>query len=491
MKSRYIITTMILILFQGLIINAMPQDKNAAKIAYQEAYNLVLDEKWDHSIDALEKVIQSHPRSQWVDDARFWQCYAREKTGRDLEQIFDCYQTFLEQFEDSKWSDDAKANLIRVGEKLAKSGKSEYTAMIEGMKEEEDQEIAIAALMAMQNMGDAEVIPIISKLYSTTRNSEVKEKVIFILSQSDAPEAENQLITIAKTDDDTEMREQAVFWIGQNSDSEAGFQTLKTIVLNDPDEDVREKAVFALSQMPDNKGMPVVIELAQTSEDSEVRENAVFWIGQNANSKEHIAILKKIVDTDPNEDVREKAVFALAQSEHGMPYVIEIAETHKNSEMREKAIFWIGQNAKPQEALRILKKCVMEDPEQEVREQAVFALGQIRDNLGLDTIIDIAKTHKDPEMREKAVFWISQSSDSEKSLNALKHIMKNDKNQEVREQTIFAVSQLPEKVGIPVLIDIAKNDPSSEIRKKAIFWLGQSSDPRAKETLLEIIEGGE
>ncbi|MBN2091183.1 HEAT repeat domain-containing protein [candidate division KSB1 bacterium] len=34
---------------------------------------------------------------------------------------------------------------------------------------------------------------------------------------------------------------------------------------------------------------------------------------------------------------------------------------------------------------------------------------------------------------------------------------------------------------------MAKTHPNPEIRKKAIFWLGQSKDPRAIETLVEIV----
>jgi HEAT repeat protein len=46
-----------------------------------------------------------------------------------------------------------------------------------------------------------------------------------------------------------------------------------------------------------------------------------------------------------------------------------------------------------------------------VREQAVFALSQRPREEGVPSLIRIAKTHSDPEIRRKAIFWLGQSHD--------------------------------------------------------------------------------
>jgi HEAT repeat protein len=50
--------------------------------------------------------------------------------------------------------------------------------------------------------------------------------------------------------------------------------------------------------------------------------------------------------------------------------------------------------------------------DREVREQAVFALSQRPQEEGVPALIRIAKTHGDPDIRRKAIFWLGQSHDS-------------------------------------------------------------------------------
>jgi HEAT repeat protein len=49
--------------------------------------------------------------------------------------------------------------------------------------------------------------------------------------------------------------------------------------------------------------------------------------------------------------------------------------------------------------------------DREVREQAVFALSQRPRDEGVPALIRIAKTHNDPEIRRRAIFWLGQSND--------------------------------------------------------------------------------
>ena len=55
-------------------------------------------------------------------------------------------------------------------------------------------------------------------LYDKLRNQEVKEKLIWVLSESRDTEATDKLVDIAQKDPDREMRKKALFWLGQKND---------------------------------------------------------------------------------------------------------------------------------------------------------------------------------------------------------------------------------------------------------------------------------
>ncbi len=62
-----------------------------------------------------------------------------------------------------------------------------------------------------------------SALYDRMRDAELREQIIFVLSQRmREPAALDKIIDIARRDPDRRMREKAVFWLGQSNDPRAG-----------------------------------------------------------------------------------------------------------------------------------------------------------------------------------------------------------------------------------------------------------------------------
>jgi HEAT repeat protein len=84
---------------------------------------------------------------------------------------------------------------------------------------------------------------------------------------------------MAKSDTDTGVCEQALFWVAQKAGAKA-VATLKEAVENDPEEAVKKRAVFAISQLPKEDAVPELLHLAQTNSNPAVRKEAIFWLGQ-------------------------------------------------------------------------------------------------------------------------------------------------------------------------------------------------------------------
>lgn len=110
----------------------------------------------------------------------------------------------------------------------------------------------------------------------------------------------------------------------------------------------------------------------------------------------------------------EKAIFpaTIADSANIWPALIKIA---RNPDLprstRTQSVFWVGQAAGEAATANLNSIVVDNSVDQEVREQAVFALSQRPRNEAVPALISVARTNKDPEIRKKALFWLGQSHD--------------------------------------------------------------------------------
>lgn len=108
---------------------------------------------------------------------------------------------------------------------------------------------------------------------------EFRKKLSFDLFVSRDAAAIDDLIRMAKSDQNIGVREQAIFWVGQKAGAKA-IAMLKDTVENDPEVGVKKKAVFAISQLPKDEAVPELLHVAQTNADPAVRKDAIFWLGQ-------------------------------------------------------------------------------------------------------------------------------------------------------------------------------------------------------------------
>ena len=250
-----------LIGYGGIInTNEYNGDENSPDAAaYKKAYELVLDEKWSDAVKAFSGFLRQYPKSQWQDDAGFWLCYTKDKAGYKSEEVFKSYQDFITNHGNSKWADDARANMIIVGQKLVKNGKAEYKTTIDNLQKENNDEIKITALYALQNIGDDKALNAIIKLYDSTPDKEYKGKIIYALGNFDSPSAFDKLVHIAKTEKDPDLQKKAVYAIS-NADQKEAVKTLKDILAGSNAIEVRKAALYSLGNIDSPEIIPILKE---------------------------------------------------------------------------------------------------------------------------------------------------------------------------------------------------------------------------------------
>ena len=85
------------------------------------------------------------------------------------------------------------------------------------MNGSETMELRKQALFHAGNQRAASVTDI-TGLYDKVNDKEMKEQIIFVLSQNRAEASVDKLMAIARSDSDREMRSKAIFWLGQSRD---------------------------------------------------------------------------------------------------------------------------------------------------------------------------------------------------------------------------------------------------------------------------------
>ncbi|HUG42523.1 MAG TPA: HEAT repeat domain-containing protein [Longimicrobiales bacterium] len=68
-------------------------------------------------------------------------------------------------------------------------------------------------------------------LYDRIQDRQMKERILYALSESDEPAALDRLIRIARTEKDTALRKRAIFWLGHSSDPRAA-EVLMDLITN-------------------------------------------------------------------------------------------------------------------------------------------------------------------------------------------------------------------------------------------------------------------
>ena len=102
----------------------------------------------------------------------------------------------------------------------------------------------------------------------------------------------------------------------------------------------------------------------------------------------------------------------LADSVEVWPTLIALARDAKTPrQVRKNAIFWLGQAAGDRAVKDLGDLVADQNQDADVQKQAVFALSQLRDGAGVPSLLDIARTHANPQIRKTAMFWLSQSND--------------------------------------------------------------------------------
>jgi hypothetical protein len=215
-------------------------------------------------------------------------------------------------------------------------------------------------------------------------------------------------------------------------------------------------------------------------------DTPLYWMGDVKN-QESLDFLENEFESGKLK-LQPTLVFVISSHDHPKTYdflhTVALGKYHRK--VRENAIFWLG-NFKDEKSFKNLKEIYSKESDTKLKEQIIFAYQMNGRPEAIKELIRIAKSEDNVKVKKSAVFWIGQKA-SEECIKALKDVVEDqEKNTEVKDAAVFAISQLPEEKSIPMLINIARKNKNPSVKKKAMFWLGQTGDERAIKFFEDIL----
>lgn len=332
--------------------------------------------------------------------ALYWQAYAQKKGGKPSDALATLRQ-LAGAHPKSSWLDDARALEMEI---RGAAGQRPNPAA------EEDEELKLYALNGLVAADSARAVPLVLKFIEGRHSLRLKEQALFVLSQSDSPEAHKTLFEIARGARHPELQRKAIESLGTSGDKRA-LEGLAEI-FRSASTAVKLAVLDAYMSADAREG---IIAAARAEKDPVVRRKALDLLGPLGARQE----LRQLYRSESEPGVRMLLLDGLAVA-GDVEGLAGIARDEKEpGPLRRKAIESLGIDDSPQatEAL----KSLYASPDGGVRRAVIEGLF-IQDNA--KALIELFRAEKDRQLRREIVERLG-NMDSEEAEEFLLKIFSN------------------------------------------------------------------
>jgi HEAT repeat protein len=235
----------------------------------RKAVFLVSQKNTSDAADILLKAARNDPDGEVRQQAVFWLSQVRD------ERAVDMLEDILRNSKDEELQNKALFALSQH-----RSGRGSAILREFATRDGTSTELRGQAIFWLGQRNSQENNDFLRNLYGKLSNQELKDKVLFSLSQRRNMGNEKWLMQIAANGkEDIELRKKALFWAGQSG---VGVEEIIPFYTQIPDQEMREQVIFVLSQRGNNpRAVDKLMDIAKNDKDPELRKKAIFWLGQS------------------------------------------------------------------------------------------------------------------------------------------------------------------------------------------------------------------
>ena len=189
--------------------------------------------------------------------------------------------------------------------------------------------------------------------------------------------------------------------------------------------------------------------------------------------------------SDPDQEVREQAVFWLSQVPGSTGLLEEILKGNGDQNIKEKALFSLSQQSEPR-AQQILRDFAGRESENsDLREEAIFQLGQRRSTENTEFLRSLYTRLTNEDLKDKIMFSLSQQRDAGNEQWIMNIALNPKEDIELRKKALFLAGQ--SGIAISELSKLYDRMNDTEMKDQIIFVLSQRQhDPAAMDKMFDI-----
>jgi hypothetical protein len=354
------------------------QSRDRFENFYEQGQSAIERAQWQQAIERFTVLVDS--KAPRADAALYWRAYSLDKLNRQSEALTSVAE-LLKGYPSSRWVADARALEIQVRQRAGQPVSPEMQA---------DEELKLFAIQGLQHQDPEQAIPMLEKLLQGTSSPRMKERVLFVLAQSNAARARQVMTTVARGGSNPDLQMKAIQYIGMQG-SQPNRQLLGEIYTSSTDVDVKRQILRAYMMAGDRER---VLAAATSEKSPQLRAEAMRQLGMMGAGDEVWQLYQKETDAQVRGQIIQ-GLFMAGDSTH----LLEVANNDASPDLRRRAIQHLGMMGRDRTGDAILN-IYNRQTDVGVKEAAIDALF-IQQNA--ETLVALARKETDRDLKRRIV----------------------------------------------------------------------------------------
>lgn len=311
---------------------------------------------------------------------------------------------------------------------------------------------------------------------------------VYWLGHANKDEAFNDALRLAESGQSTDVRAPATLALSLQEDLRVN-ETLKGLVSKTTDAEVRAIGIASLGQVKTNSEF--LADVARQDSSTQAQIEAIQAIARNK-SGDTFARLRSVYRPDLQPSVKMALINAIAnQRDKGgdkdaaAAFLLDLEQHDPAPEIRQHAIYTLG-NFGSSSTIDELMRRFQAETDESSRNQIIYALAQMKNQESLEKLFEIARDNDDPRLRRHARFWI-QDRIRQRVTKAEWNASDGKPSEHFEAEAERIIKEQSSSEAVSTLMQIAKTNPNLRVRMNAINFLFKLDDPRVVEFYHELL----